>query len=96
MESDLYYGCWGECRLQYLRSKHPALYQEMKEQGTLDAHLQSIEETYEEKAGRLSEQLQKEQGVTPTLKDKNLMAWLKKTNAIDAQVKEILRQEICQ
>lgn len=96
MESDLYYGCWGEYRLQYLKSEHPALYQEMKEQGTLDAHLQGIEETYEEKAERLSTQLQKEQGVTPSLKNKDLMAWLKKTNAIDAQVKEILRQEICQ
>ena len=73
MESDLYYGCWAEYRLQYLKSEKPELYQGMKEQGTFDAHLRGIEETYEEKAKRL-----------------------KKTNAIDAQVKEILRQEICQ
>ena len=68
----------------------------IRDRGTLDAHLRGIEETYEEKAKRLSTQLQKEQGVTLSLKNKDLMAWLKKTNAIDAQVKEILRQEICQ
>lgn len=96
MEPDLYYGCWGEYRLQYLKSEKPELYQAMKAEGTLDAHLRGIEETYEEKAKRLSTQLQKEQGVTLSLKNKDLMAWLKKTNAIDAQVKEILRQEICQ
>ena len=96
MESDLYYGCWAEYRLQYLKSEKPELYQGMKYQGNFDSHLRGIEETYEEKAKRLSTQLQKEQGVTLSLKNKDLMAWLKKTNAIDAQVKEILRQEICQ
>ena len=96
MEPDLYYGCWGEYRLQYLKSEHPDLYQEMKEQGTLDAHLRNIETTYEERAERLSKRLQSEQGITEALKAKNLMAWLGRVNAIDAQVREQLRQEICQ
>ena len=96
MEPDLYYGCWGEYRLQYLKSEKPELYQAMKAEGTLDAHLRSIEDTYEEKAVRLSEQLQKAQGITLSLKSKDLMAWLRKTDAIHAQVKEILQQEMCQ
>ena len=96
MEPDLYYGCWGEYRLQYLKSEHPGLYQEMKEQGTLDAHLRNIEITYEEQAERLSKRLQSEQGITEALKAKDLMAWLGRVNAIDAQVREQLRQKICQ
>ena len=87
-------GIWGERRRQYLRTvKHP-IYTGMLYKGTLNAHLEEIDQTAEEMLDRLMTQLAKREGVTEQLKVEDQMAWVQHMNSIRHCADEIVLKDL--
>ena len=72
----------------------PEEYAAKKEAGTLIPYLREVEETYDQKAWTLEDQMMERENVTEELKAKDPMEWLGQVNNIRSRVREILRTEM--
>ncbi len=87
-------GIWGRHRLNHLRKHHQPLYTGILLSGTLSAHLQEIDRTATRRHTMLTHQLVNSAGITEELKSTDQMAWVQQMSAIDAQVREIINEEL--
>lgn len=87
-------GIWGRCRLNHLQKHHQPLYTGMLLSGKLGTHLEEIDRTAAQRHTMLIQQMAQAAGVTEELKAANQMAWVQQMNAIDAQVREIINEEL--
>ena len=87
-------GIWGRRRLNHLRLHQNPIYTGMLLSGTLGAHLLEIDRTAAERHNILIHQLVNSAGITEELKATDQMAWVQQMNAIDAQVREIINEEL--
>ena len=87
-------GVWGRRRLNHLRMYRNPIYTEMLLSGTLGTHLQEIDRTAAQRHTMLMQQMAEAAGITEDLKANDQMAWVQQMNAIDAQVREIINEEL--
>lgn len=87
-------GIWGQRRLNHLRKHHQPLYTGMLLSGKLGTYLEKIDRTAAQRHTMLTHQLVNSAGITEDLKATNQMAWVQQMNAIDAQVREIINEEL--
>ena len=87
-------GVWGMRRRDYLMKRHEAIYTGMLLRGTLNAHLEEIDQTANEMFDRLMREYAKQEGVTEALKATNQMEWVGRMNNIRNRVEEILLHDL--
>lgn len=87
-------GVWGRRRLNHLRIHRNPIYTGMLLSGTLGTHLQEIDRTAAQRHTLLMQQMTEAAGITENLKATDQMAWVQQMNAIDAQVREIINEEM--
>lgn len=93
-EKELPLGVYAMQHKNWLMENKPALYGELLVLGGMNEHLYSVEQRAEEMAQRLTQQLKESQGVTEKLKAEDQMCWVGLMNNIQAQVREIVNQEV--
>ena len=87
-------GIWSRRRLNHLRKHHQPLYTGMLLSGKLGTHLEEIDRTAAQRHTMLMQQMAHTAGVTEVLKATDQLAWVQQMNAIDAQVREIISEEL--
>ena len=87
-------GIWGAMRRDYLKIYLQSLYYQLLLSGKLNDHLADIEEQAQDMMWTLIKQMAKAEGVTEELKRRNQMAWVSAMNSIQAQVREIINNEL--
>ena len=87
-------GVWGMRRLAYLREHRMPIYSGMLMSGTLNAHLEEVDQSATEMEERLMAQFAEREHVTEMLKAEDPMAWVRTMNSIRCRVGEIVRREL--
>ena len=87
-------GIWGECRRKYMREHQKALYTAMMLSGTLNTHLEEMDNTANEMYDRLTSQLTEQEGITEQLKTTNQMEWVQQMNNVRNRAAEVVWKEL--
>ena len=87
-------GLWGQRHLRYLKEYHRNTYTTLLTSGRLNTYLADIDKQAQERMERLTEQMQRVQGITEQLKAENALEWTQRMNNIRACAKEIVEKEI--
>ena len=84
------YGKYGRMRKRYLKEHRGGLHNRLLLDGTLTAHLNSVDAEATALLNCIVSQAAKKQGVTEELKARDQMQWVRVMNAIHAQAEEIV------
>ena len=87
-------GVWGERRRQFLRKHQKPVYDAMLMNGTLNAHLEEIDNSAEEMMDRLTTQLSEQDGISESLKAANQIAWVQSSNNVQNCAEELVIHEL--
>ncbi len=87
-------GIWGQRRCKYLKEHHRILYNSMLYSGTLNTHLEEVDQSATEMFDRLIKQMAQKQGITEALKAQDQMAWVGTMNNIHSAAEEIIKAEL--
>ena len=87
-------GVWGQRRCRYLKEHRRLFYYNLLTSGQLDHHLADIEEEAEEMYDRLMKQYAEREGLTDELKARDMMAWVRGMNSVQARVREVVNSEV--
>ena len=87
-------GIWGQRRHKYLRDHKRVLYTGMLLDGSLDAHLEEIDQSANEMFDSIVEQLKLRDGITEDLKAQHQMEWVQRMNNVKNQATEIVNGEL--
>lgn len=87
-------GKFGMQRLEFLRQRRRPIYSGLMMNGTLNSHLEEIDQTANEMLERLMDQMAQAEGVTETLKAENQMAWVARMNNIRSRVEEMILNDL--
>ena len=87
-------GRWGMLRHSYLRNHREGIYTGMLMKGTLNAHLEEIDQQANEMEQQLISQLAQQEGVTEQLKAENQMDWVAQMNNIRNRADEIVLNDL--
>lgn len=87
-------GVWGERRRMWLRTAYRPLYTGMLFNGTLNAHLEEIDQSAEDMFDRLMTQIAEREGVIEQLKAEDQISWVQRMNSIYHRVEEMLRRDL--
>ncbi len=85
---------WGQRRRKYLKEHHRILYNSMLYSGSLNAHLEEVDQSASEMFDRLTKQIAAQQGITEVLKAQDQMAWVAAMNNIHNAATEIILSEL--
>ena len=85
---------WGRMRRKYLQDHKPCTFSVMVMEQTLFPHLREIDRAAQDRMDTLMPQLAKAAGATEELKLKDPMKWVGLMNTCQAQVEEIIREEL--
>lgn len=88
------YGKYGRMRKRYLKEHRGSLYNRLLLDGTLTAHLNSVDAEAMALLNCIVSRAAKKQGVTEELKARDQMQWVGAMNAIHAQAEEFILSEI--
>ena len=87
-------GLWGQRHLRYLKEYRRATYITLFTSGRLNNYLADIDRQAQERMERLTEQMNRVQGIPEQLKADNALEWTQRMNNIRACAKEIVEKEI--
>ncbi len=87
-------GLWGQRHLRYLKEYHRNTYTTLLTSGRLNTYLADIDKQAQKRMERLTEQINRAQGITEQLKAENALEWVQRINNIQACAKEIVEKEI--
>ena len=87
-------GRFGMQRLEFLRKARRPIYSGLMMNGTLNSHLEEIDQTADEMLERLMDQMAQAEGVTETLKAENQMAWVARMNNIRSRAEELILNDL--
>ena len=87
-------GIWGERRRRFLRSHQRPIYDAMMMNGTLNAHLEEIDQTAEELMDRLMTEMAEKEGITEALKSARQMEWVQQMNSIRSRAEEVIINDL--
>ncbi len=85
---------YGKARKKFLKETHPAIYRYQLTQGTLNSHLNEIQEQAQQMEEQIITQMAKAQGVTEKLKQTNMMTWVGLMNNIKNSARETVLNEL--
>ena len=81
-------------RRRYLRIHMDGIYTGMLLTGTLEPHLEEIDESAQAMLDQIVEQMKKAEGVTEQLKAADQMEWVGRMNSIRSRAEEIVFSEL--
>lgn len=87
-------GKYGMLRRTYLRNHHRGLYSGMMISGTLNAHLEDVDQQANDMMEQMVKQMAKEQGITEHLKADDQMEWVRRMNAIRDAAEEMVLTDV--
>lgn len=87
-------GVWGQRRRDYLRNERNPIYVGMLLAGTLNDHLESIDQQANIMFSQTVTSLAQTEGITEQLKACNQLAWVGLMNNIRHRAEEIVRKEL--
>jgi hypothetical protein len=87
-------GKLGMQRLEFLRQHRRPIYSGMLMNGTLNSHLEEIDQTADEMLEHLMNQMAQAEGVTETLKAQNQMEWVARMNNIRSRAEEMILNDL--
>ena len=87
-------GRFGMQRLEFLRKNRRPIYSGLMMNGTLNSHLEEIDQTADEMLERLMNQMAQAEGVTETLKAQNQMEWVARMNNIRSRAEEMILNDL--
>ena len=87
-------GRWGRMHRDYLKEHRPVIYNVMLLSGDLFSHLAEVDQQAKDLHDRLMKQMAAQVGINEELKARNPMAWVQQMNAVDAQVREFINEEL--
>lgn len=87
-------GKYGMLRRTYLRNHHRGIYTGMMLSGTLNAHLEEVDQQAGDMVEWLVKQMAKAQGITEQMKADDQLEWVRWMNAIRAAAEEIVLREL--
>lgn len=94
-KSEAYFlGKYGRMREQYLKEKHPVLYNVLMLSGKLQLHLREIDEAACKRMEVMMPQLMQAAGVTEELKAADPLRWAGLMNTLKVQAEEIILTEL--
>lgn len=85
-------GKYGMLRRTYLRNCHRGLYTGMMLSGTLNSHLEEVDQQANNMLEQMVKQLAKAQGITEQLKADDQMEWVRRMNNIRAAEEVVLKE----
>ena len=86
-------GKYGMLRRTYLRNHHRGIYTGMMLSGTLNAHLEEVDQQANDTLEQLVKQMAKARGITEQMKADDQMEWVRHMNAIRATAEEAVLKE---
>ena len=87
-------GRFGMQRLEFLRKTRRPIYSGLMMNGTLNSHLEEIDQTADEMLERLMNQMAQAEDVTETLKAQNQMEWVARMNNIRSRAEEMILNDL--
>ena len=87
-------GIWGERRRRFLRTHQKPIYDAMLMSGTLNEHLEEVDQAAEEMLDRLLMQMADCEGVAEQLKAEDQLTWARRMNAIRACAERIVTSDL--
>ena len=87
-------GVWGTRHYHYLRKAKRILFSQLTISGKMNAYLADIDRQAEEMFSQLVKELAETEGITEKLKEVDQMEWVRRRNAVRAQVIEIVNNEL--
>ena len=87
-------GIWGERRRRFLRRHQRPVYDAILMSGTLNAHLEEIDQTAEELMDRLMTEMAEKEGITEALKSARQMEWVQQMNSIRSRAEEVIINDL--
>ena len=87
-------GIWGERRRRFLRSHKKPIYDAMLITGTLNTHLEEIDQAAETMLEHLMNQMAEHEGNTEELKARDQLRWVQAMNNIRHRAEEIVRKDL--
>lgn len=87
-------GKWGRLHREFLKTKHPILFDNLVLSGRLRTHLADLNEQAQEHLFLIVEQMMAAEGVTEDLKAADPMAWVGTMNNIRNRAEEIVLNEL--
>ena len=91
-----YCGVWGQIREEYLKTNKPEMYNQLKEEGTLEEYLTGYQIAYSNRAEKMAKELAAERGINEELYEKDSLEWILETEKIQEEIKATLAKEIQQ
>ena len=87
-------GVWGTRHYHHLRKTNRILFSQLMISGKMNNYLAEIDRQAEEMFSQLVKQLAETEGITEKLKEVDQMEWVRRMNAVRAQVIEIVNNEL--
>ena len=87
-------GIWGMRRKHYLRQYHNGIYAGMLLSGTLNSHLEEIDQAAEDLIFQLVDQMAASEGIAEQLKAQNQMQWVERMNNIREMAIEVVIHDL--
>ena len=87
-------GKYGTLRHKYLRNNHRGIFDGMLLEGSLNPHLEQIDQPANEMMERLTTQMAQAEGVTEQLKAQDQMVWIRAMNSIKNRAEEIVLHDL--
>ena len=87
-------GKYGMLRRTYLRDHHRGIYIGMMLSGTLNAHLEEVDQQAGDMVERLVKQMAKAQDITEQMKADDQLEWVRRMNNIRAAAEEVMLREV--
>ncbi len=93
-DSNYQIGKYGRMRRSYLKEHRKILYSNYVVEGTLFKHLSEIDQACKNRMEIIISAMEKQEGVTETLKAADQMEWVRRKNSIRNRAEEIVLHEL--
>ena len=87
-------GIWGERRRRFLRTHQRPVYDAMLMKGSLNAHLEEVDQAADKMLDRLIIQMVERENITEVLIASNQVEWVRRTNSIRNSAVEVVKNDL--
>ena len=87
-------GIWGERRRRFLRTHQRPVYDAMLMKGSLNDHLEEVDQAADKMLDRLIIQMVERENVTEVLKASNQVEWVRRMNSIRNSAAEVVMNDL--
>ena len=87
-------GIWGERRRRFLRTHQRPVYDAMLMKGSLNAHLEEVDQAADKMLDRLIIQMVERENVTEVLIASNQVEWVRRMNSIRNSAVEVVMNDL--